>query len=108
MPSKSESGQRPASRHTLSTRRWRQQRRAQEKGRSRLNHPHFHLREEESEHEHEDTSTSEDDMLKLLGIPDDTQNASTRERKLFAPRHPRDPCERMLWHDSRLMTKLVT
>ena len=74
MPSKSESGQRPASSHALSTRRWSQQPRAQEKRPLSLESSTFHLCEEESEHEDEDTSTSEDDLLKLLGIPDDTQN----------------------------------
>ena len=33
----------------------------------------FHLHDEESEHEHEHTSTSEDDLFKLLDLPEHTQ-----------------------------------
>ena len=73
MPSKSEWRRRPASSHALSTRRWGQQPRAPEKGTLSLESSTFHLREEESGHEHEHTSTSEDDLLKLLGMPGDTQ-----------------------------------
>ena len=32
----------------------------------------FHFLEEESEHEHKHTSTSEDDLLKLLSLPEET------------------------------------
>ena len=70
MPSNSEQGQHPVSRQALSTR---QQPRAQERGTLSFESSTFHLREEESEHEHEHTSTSEDDLLKLLGMPEDTQ-----------------------------------
>ena len=72
MPSKSEWRQRPASPHTLSTRRWALQPRAQEK-KTLWPASTVHLRGEESEHEHEHTSKSEDDLLKLLGMPNDKQ-----------------------------------
>ena len=47
--------------------------RAQEKRTLSFESSTVHLREEESEHEHNHTSTSEDDLLKLLGMPEDTQ-----------------------------------
>ena len=59
MPDKTEQGQRPVSSHSLSTRRWGQQPSAQEKGTPSFESSTFHLRE--------------DDLLKLLGMPDDTQ-----------------------------------
>ena len=75
-----------------------------------LNHPQFHLHEE-SEHEHKHTSTNEDDLLKLLSLPEDTQTWTRFEKRVrnpVAPRHPRDHCGRRLLHESQSMTKLVT
>ena len=108
MPNNSEQGQRPVSSHAFSTWRWGLHSRAQEEGTLSFESFIFHLHDEESEHEHKHTSTSEDDLLKLLSLPEDTQKtglASTRERKPIAPRHPRDHCGRMLLHESRSMTK---
>ena len=68
MPSKSEEGQHPASSHALSARRWDQQEMAQEKGAFALETSTFLL---DPDHEH--TSTSEDDLLKLSGMLEDTQ-----------------------------------
>ena len=53
--------------------------RAQEKGTQSFESSTFHLREEESEHEHNHTSTSEDDLLELLGTPDDTRTWTQNE-----------------------------
>ena len=54
----------------------------------------FHLLEEESEHEHEHTSTGEDDLLKLLSIPDDTQTWThfDKRTKIYRTTHPRHHC----------------
>ena len=73
LPSNSEQGQRPVSSQALSTRRWCRDSRAQEKRTLSFESSILHLREEESEHEHKHTSTSEDDLLKLLSMPEDTQ-----------------------------------
>ena len=73
MPSNSEQGQRPVWSQALSTRRWGLHLRAQEKGTLSFESSIFHLHDEESEHEHKHTSTSEDDLLKLLSLPEDTQ-----------------------------------
>ena len=68
----------------------------------------LHLSKSEQEHGH--TSTSEDDLLKLLNLPECTQTWTRfdRERKPVAPRHPRDLCGRMLLRESRSITKPVT
>ena len=47
--------------------------RAQEKGTLSYESSIFHLHDEESEDEHKHTSTSEDDVLNLLSLPEDTQ-----------------------------------
>ena len=60
--------------HSLSTRRWCQQTKAQEKRALSLGSSTFHLREGESDHEHKRTSMGEDDLLTLLGMPEDTQS----------------------------------
>ena len=78
-PNKSEQGQRPAS--SLSTRRWGRQPRAQEKGTRSLESSTFHLREEESEHDREHTSTSEDDLLELLGMSEDTHTWQSFDKR---------------------------
>ena len=57
----------------LSTWRLDQHSRLQEEGTLSFESSTFHLREEESEQEHKHASTSEDDLLKLLGMPEDTQ-----------------------------------
>ena len=57
----------------LSTRRWGLHSRAQEKGTLSYESSVFRVHEEELEHEHTHTSTSEDDLLKLLSLPEDTQ-----------------------------------
>ena len=57
----------------FSTRRWCLHSRAQEKGTRSFESSIFHLDEEESEHEHKHTCTSEDDLLRLLSLPEDTQ-----------------------------------
>ena len=57
----------------LSTRRWGLHSRAQEKGTLSFESTTFNLREGESAHEHKHTSTSDDDLLKLLSLPEDTQ-----------------------------------
>ena len=59
--------------HALSPPLWGQQPRAQEKRTISLESCTCHLRVEESEYEHEHTSTSEDDLLELLGMLDDTR-----------------------------------
>ena len=68
---------------------------AQKKGTPSFESSIFHVHDEKSEHEHGHTSTSEDDLLKLLNLPECTQPGleSTRERKPAVPRHPRD----LLW-----------
>ena len=71
----------PASSHALPTRRWAQQQRAQEKETRSLESPTVLLREE-SEHEHEHTSTSGDELLKLSGIPEDTQTWTRFDKKV--------------------------
>ena len=43
------------------------------KERLHLSHPYFNLHDEKSEHEHGHTSKSEDDLLKLLNLPECTQ-----------------------------------
>ena len=60
--------------HALSTRHWGLHSGAQEKGTPSFESSIFHLHDEKSEHEHGHTSTSEDDLLKLLNLPDCTQN----------------------------------
>ena len=67
MPSNSEKGQRQVSSQALSTWRWDQHSRAQEKGTLSFESSTFHLREGESEHEHKHTSTSEDTLLEIVG-----------------------------------------
>ena len=67
--------QRPASSHAFSTRRWGQQQGAQQRGTRALEPSTFHLHED-LEHEHEHTSTCEDDLLKLLGMSEDTQSGT--------------------------------
>ena len=59
--------------HALSTRHWGLHSGAQEKGTPSIESSMFHLHEEKSEHEHGHTSTSEDDLLKLLNLPECTQ-----------------------------------
>ena len=73
LPSSSEQGQRPVSNQALSTRRLGLHSRAQEKGTLSFESSIFHLHDEKSEHEHGHTSTSEDDLLKLLNLPECTQ-----------------------------------
>ena len=55
--------------------------RAQEKGTLQFESSTFHLRQEESEHEHKHTSTSEENWLKLLGMPEDTQTWTRFDRR---------------------------
>ena len=74
----------------LSSRRWGLHSRAQEKG--TLESSAFHLHEEESEHEPKHTSTSEDDLLKLLGLPEDTQTWTRFDRR--AKTYRTDHCGR--------------
>ena len=81
MPSNSEKRQRQVSSEALSTRRWGLHSRAQEKGTRLFESSMFHLHEEESEHEHKHTSTSEDDLLKLMGLPGDTQTWTRFDKK---------------------------
>ena len=57
----------------FSTRRWVLHSRAQEKGTLSFESSIFHLHDEELEHERGHTSTSEDDLLKLLNLPEHTQ-----------------------------------
>ena len=59
--------------HALSTRHWGLHSGAQEKGTPSFESSIFHLHDEKSEHEHGHTSTSEDDLLKLLNLPECTQ-----------------------------------
>ena len=59
--------------HALSTRHWGLHSGAQEKGTPSFESPLFHLHDEKSEHEPGHTSTSEDDLLKLLNLPECTQ-----------------------------------
>ena len=59
--------------HALSTRHWGLHSGAQEKGTPSFESSTFHLHDEKSEHEHGHASTSEDDLLKLLNLPDCTQ-----------------------------------
>ena len=97
-------------RDNLSTQHWDLHSRAQEKGTRSFESSKFHFDDEESEHEHRHTSTSEDDLLKLLNLPDHTQTWTRFDKraKPIAPRHPRDHCGRMFLRESRSMTKLVT
>ena len=80
MPRRSEKGERSESSHSLSTRCWGQQPKAQEKQRFHLNHPHFTL---EKGSQNASTNTHPTVMaallLKLLGVPDDTQTWPLRQ-----------------------------
>ena len=58
---------------SLSTRHWDLHSRAQEKGTPSFESSIFDLHDEKSEHEHGHTSTSEDDLLKLLNLPEWTE-----------------------------------
>ena len=73
LPSNSEWGQHPVASHALSTRHRGLHSRAQKKGTPSFESSIFHLHDEKSEHEHRHTSTSEDDLLKLLNLPECTQ-----------------------------------
>ena len=59
--------------HALSTRHWGLHSGAQEKGTPSFESHIFHLHDEKSEHEHGHTSTNEDNLLKLLNLPECTQ-----------------------------------
>ena len=59
--------------HALSTGHWGLHSGAQEKGTPSFESSIFHLHDDKSEHEHGHTSTSEDDLLKLLNLPERTQ-----------------------------------
>ena len=54
---------------------------AQEKGTPSFELSIFHLHDEKSEHEHGHTSTSEDDLLKLLNLPEYTQTWTRFDRR---------------------------
>ena len=71
MPSSNEKGQHRVSSHAFSIRRWANNQGHRRKERFRLTRPQS--LQEESEHEHGHTSTSEDDLLKLLGMPSPLQ-----------------------------------
>ena len=57
----------------LSTRHWGLHSGAQERGTLSFESSILHLHDEKSEHEHGHTSTREDDLLKLLNLPECTQ-----------------------------------
>ena len=57
----------------LSTPHWGLQSRALEKATLSFESSIFHLHDEKSDHEHGHTSTGEDDLLKLLNLPECTQ-----------------------------------
>ena len=73
LQSNCEQGLHPVASHALSTRHWCLHSRAQEKGTPSFESSIFHLHDEKSEHEHGHTSTREDDLLKLLNLPECTQ-----------------------------------
>ena len=77
MPSNSEWRQRPVSSQALSTWRWDQHSRAQEKGTLSFDSSTFHLRDEESEHE--------DDLLKLSGMPETRTRFDKRAKTYRTP-----------------------
>ena len=76
LPSNSELGQHPVPSHALSNRHWGLHSGAQEKRTPSFESSMFHLHDEKSEHEHGHTSTSEDDLLKLLNLPECTQSST--------------------------------
>ena len=63
-----------------STRYWGLHSRAQEKGTLSFESSSLPVHGGESEHEHGHTSTSEDDLLKLLNLPDHTQTWTRFEK----------------------------
>ena len=77
MPSNSGWGKHPVASQTLSTRHWG----LHSKGTLSFESSTFHLHDEESEHEHGHTSTSEDDLLKLLNLPEHTENLDPLRRE---------------------------
>ena len=69
----------------------------------RLNHSHFVQNTITNTHQRVKTTCCKIWVcLKILKLG----LASTRQQRPIAPRHPRDHGGRLLWHESRLMTKL--
>ena len=67
--------------HALSTRHWGLHSGTQEKGTPSFESSIFHLHYERSEHEHGHTSTSEDDLLKLLNLPECTETLARFDKR---------------------------
>ena len=81
-----------------------------EKERFHLNQPRF-IFVKMSQNTSTNTSTSEDDLLKLLGMPEDTQTWTRFDKRAKTYRttsSSRTNCRRMILHEERLMTKLDT
>ena len=81
----------------LSTRHWGLKSRAQEKGTLSFESSMLHLHDEESGHEHGHTSTSEDDLLKLLNLPEHTQTWTRFDKR--ATTYHTTSSSRPLWEN---------
>ena len=81
----------------LSTRHQGLHSRAQEKGTLSFESSTLHLHDEESGHEHGHTSTSEDDLLKLLNLPEHTQTWTRFDKR--ATTYRTTSSSRPLWEN---------
>ena len=63
----------------------------------------FHLHDEKSEHEHGHTSTSEDDLLKLLNLPEHTQTLTRFDKRAKSYRYLRHPLD----HERRMFARIT-
>ena len=107
LPSNSEQGQHPVASQALSTRHWGLHSGAQEKGTVSFESSIFHLHDVKSKHEHGDTSTSEDDLLKLLNLPECTQTWTRFDKR--AKTHRTTSSSGPLWENvvARITIRII-